>query len=148
MPAVLGRVERPVHPLSLVHSGFAAAVEDILAALCQARRTYWQWFEAISIRALDVVPLDREEAMPKYQVYFDTVKGETCYNVDIDEEELLEGVLTEILFELRERGDFLRGDGEPQVVWNSQALDFNTPLPEQGVRPNDVLRVSTIPPNG
>ena len=86
--------------------------------------------------------------MPKYQVYFETIKGETRYNVDIDETETLEDVLYEILYELRERGDVLQGDGEPQVVWNGASLDFNDPLPNQGVRPNDVLRVSTIATNG
>lgn len=86
--------------------------------------------------------------MPKYQVYFDTVNGESKYNVDIDDEELLQAVLDEILYDLRERGDVLQGDGEPQVVWNGQSLDFATPLPTQGVRPNDVLRVSTLALNG
>jgi hypothetical protein len=86
--------------------------------------------------------------MPKYQMYFDTVQGETKYNVDIDEDEVLEAVLDEILFDLRERGDVLEGNGEPQVIWNGQALDFSNPLPTQGVRPNDVLRVSTIATNG
>jgi hypothetical protein len=85
--------------------------------------------------------------MPKYQV-FDTVKGETKYNVDIDDEELLDAVLDEILYDLRERGDLLKGDGDPQVVWNGQSLDFATPLPQQGVRANDVLRVSTLATNG
>jgi len=86
--------------------------------------------------------------MPKYQMYFDTVSGETKYNVDIDDNEPLQDVLDEILFELRERGDMLHGDGDPQVVWNGMSLDFMTPLPDQGVRPNDVLRVSTIATNG
>jgi hypothetical protein len=86
--------------------------------------------------------------MPKYQMYFDTVQGETKYNVDIDEDEVLDAVLDEILFDLRERGDVLEGNGEPQVIWNGQALDFSSPLPTQGVRPNDVLRVSTIATNG
>ncbi len=86
--------------------------------------------------------------MPKYQIYFDTVRGETKYNVDIDDEENLNMVLEEILFDLRERGDMLKGDGEPEVVWNGQSLDFATPLPPQGVRANDVLRVSTIATNG
>lgn len=86
--------------------------------------------------------------MPKYQMYFDTVKGETRYNVDIDDAELLDGVVSEILYELRERGDVLQGDGEPQVIWNGEALDFARPLPEQGVRPNDVLRISLIAVNG
>ena len=31
--------------------------------------------------------------MPKYQMYFDTVQGETKYNVDIDEEEPLDPIL-------------------------------------------------------
>jgi hypothetical protein len=86
--------------------------------------------------------------MPKYQMYFDTIQGEMKYNVDIDEGEVLDEVLHEILYDLRERGDVLQGDGEPQVVWNGTALDFGTPLPQQGVRGNDVLRISTIATNG
>lgn len=86
--------------------------------------------------------------MPKYQIYFDTLNGETKYNVDIDEEENLSLVLEEILFDLRERGDLLKGDGEPEVLWNGRTLDFNQTLPAQGVRPNDVLRVSTVATNG
>lgn len=86
--------------------------------------------------------------MPKYQIYFDTINGETKYNVDIDENESLQEVLDEILYELRERGDLLQGDGDPQVVWNGTSLDFEASLPQQGVRPNDVLRVSTIAMNG
>jgi hypothetical protein len=42
----------------------------------------------------------------------------------------------------------LHGDGDPQVVWNGTSLDFIEPLPQQGVRPNDVLRISTIATNG
>ncbi len=86
--------------------------------------------------------------MPKYQVYFDTINGETRYNVDIDEQETLEDVLYEVLSELRERGNVLQGDGDVQVVWNGQSLDFDSPLPGQGVRPNDLLRISTIARNG
>ena len=86
--------------------------------------------------------------MPKYQIYFDTVSGETKYNVDIDDNENLNMVLEEILFDLRERGDVLKGDGEPEVIWNGVSLDFAKGLPEQGVRANDVLRVSTIATNG
>ena len=86
--------------------------------------------------------------MPKYQIYFDTVSGETKYNVDIDERETLNMVLDEILFDLRERGDMLKGDGDPEVLWNGTSLDFAMPLEQQGVRPNDVLRVSTIATNG
>ena len=86
--------------------------------------------------------------MPKYQMYFDTVNGETKYNVDIDDEESLNLVLEEILYDLRERGDLLKGDGEPEVLWDGKSLDFNSPLPQQGVRVNDVLRVSTVATNG
>jgi hypothetical protein len=86
--------------------------------------------------------------MAKYQIYFDTVRGETRYNVDIDDEESLDQVLEEILYDLRERGDVLQGDGEPQVVWNGLSLDFSQPLPWQGVRANDVLRVSTVATHG
>jgi hypothetical protein len=86
--------------------------------------------------------------MPKYQMYFDTITGESKFNVDIDDEEHLDQVLEEILYDLRERGEILRGDGEPQVVWNGTSLDFAQPLPGQGVRANDVLRVSTIAMNG
>jgi hypothetical protein len=93
--------------------------------------------------------------MPKYQMYFDTINGGfdtanggTKYNVDIDDDELLDVVLDEILFDLRERGEVLKGDGEPQVVWNGQSLDFSAPLPQQGVHANDVLRVSTLATNG
>ncbi|MDA1315405.1 MAG: hypothetical protein O2968_18910 [Acidobacteria bacterium] len=86
--------------------------------------------------------------MPKYQMYFDTVNGETRYNVDIDEEETLGDVLDEILFDLQDRGDVLQGEGEPQVLWSGTALDFDAPLVGQGVRPNDVLRISTVALNG
>jgi hypothetical protein len=86
--------------------------------------------------------------MPKYQIYFETVSGETKYNVDIDESETLQDVLDEILYELRERGDVLMGDGEPQVIWAGTSLDFSAPVVSQGVKPNDVLRVSTIAVNG
>lgn len=86
--------------------------------------------------------------MPKYQMYFDTVNGEIKFNVDIDESETLDMVLEEILFDLRERGSMLKGEGEPEVVWNSRSLEFAQPLGEQGVRPSDVLRVSTVATNG
>ncbi|WP_446743871.1 hypothetical protein [Silvibacterium acidisoli] len=86
--------------------------------------------------------------MPKYQIFFDTLRAERKFNVDVDENETLETTLDEILFELRERGDYLKGEGQPQVVWNGVSLDFGIPLGEQGVRPNDILRVSTIVLNG
>ncbi|AEU36274.1 hypothetical protein [Granulicella mallensis] len=86
--------------------------------------------------------------MPKYQILFDTLRAERKFNVDIDESETLETTLDEILFELRERGDYLKGEGQPQVVWNGVSLDFAMPLGQQGVHPNDILRVSTIVLNG
>jgi hypothetical protein len=86
--------------------------------------------------------------MPKYQMYFDTVRGEIKYNVDIDEDETLDQVLEEILYDLRDRGDMLQGEGSPLVTWSGRALDFSSPLAGQGVRPNDVLRVATIATNG
>ena len=86
--------------------------------------------------------------MPKYQMLFDTVRGETRYNVDIDDDESLNMVLEDILFDLRERGDVLKGDGEPEVIWDGQSLDFSLPLQQQGVHVNDILRVSTIATNG
>lgn len=86
--------------------------------------------------------------MPKYQMLFDTVRAEQKFNVDIDEQETLDATLDEILFELRERGDYLKGEGQPQVIWNGASLDFSIPLPQQGVRGNDILRVSTIVLNG
>ena len=86
--------------------------------------------------------------MPKYQVLFDTVSGEQKFNVDIDDTETLDRVLDEILFELKERGNYLKGEGQPQVVWNGASLDFSRPLKDQGVQSNDILRVSTIVLNG
>jgi hypothetical protein len=83
--------------------------------------------------------------MSKYQMYFDTITGPSNYKVDIDDDELLDVVLDEILYDLRERGEILQGDGQPQVVWNGKSLDFAQPLPTQGVHPNDLLRVSIIP---
>jgi len=82
--------------------------------------------------------------MPKYQMYFDTTAGEHRGNVEIDEQETLAGVLNDILLELRlDHGRVLKGEGEPQVSWSGDLLDLNCALPEQGVHPNDVLRVST-----
>ena len=101
-----------------------------------------------SRRNLQLLPGKRNGFMPKYQMYFDVISGETKYNVDIDEGETLGMVLEEILFDLRERGDVLKGEGDPEVVWNGSSLDFATPLPQQGVRPNDVLRISTLATNG
>ena len=88
--------------------------------------------------------------MPSYQVYFDTPRGEINYRVDVDEEEVLQEVLPDILSELEENGYVLRGQrggtGEIVCRWESRELDFDTPLYQQGVRPNDVLRVSIKSP--
>jgi len=82
--------------------------------------------------------------MPRYQMEFDTVNGPVRHMVDIDDEERLDGVLDEILWELKEHGRFLKGNGEPQVSCNGKVLDFALPLQRQGVFPNDVLRVATL----
>lgn len=84
--------------------------------------------------------------MPQYQIYFDTVEGEQKYTVDIGEEEILEDVIRDILGELGERGHMIRGHstGNLKVVWGGSVgreLDLSRTLPEQGVLPNDVLRV-------
>lgn len=87
--------------------------------------------------------------MPKYQISFDTVNGEVRHWVDIDDDERLDRVLDEILWELKERGRYLKGKGEPQVKSNNdRILDFALPLKDQGVYPSDLLRVSTRPING
>jgi hypothetical protein len=84
--------------------------------------------------------------MPQYQVYFDTLEGERKYNVDIGDDEPIEQVLRDILTELSERGHMMKGlsTGDLKVVWGGaegRELDLARTLPEQGVRPNDVLRV-------
>jgi len=84
--------------------------------------------------------------MPQYQVYFDTLEGEKRYDVDISEEESLEQVLRDVLVELSEKGHMMRGlsTGDLKVIWGGREgreLDLSRTLPEQGVRPNDVLRV-------
>jgi hypothetical protein len=35
-----------------------------------------------------------------------------------------------------------------ELNWSGNSLDFGFPLPGQGVRPNDVLRISTVAMNG
>lgn len=84
--------------------------------------------------------------MPQYQIYFDTLEGEKRYDVDIGDEESLEQVLRDILGELSERGHMMRGlsTGDLKVIWGGREgreLDLARTLPEQGVRPNEVLRV-------
>lgn len=84
--------------------------------------------------------------MAQYQVYFDTLEGEKRYDVDIGDEEPLELVLRDILGELSERGHMMKGlaVGDLKVIWGGREgreLDLARTLPEQGVRPNEVLRV-------
>ena len=84
--------------------------------------------------------------MAKYQIYFDTLEGEKRYDVDIGDDEALELVLRDILGELSERGHTMKGlaVGDLKVIWGGREgreLDLSRTLPEQGVRPNEVLRV-------
>lgn len=84
--------------------------------------------------------------MAQYQMYFDTLEGERKYNVDIGDDEPIENVLREILIELSERGHMMKGlsTGDLKVVWGGaegRELELSRTLPEQAVRPNDVLRV-------
>jgi ubiquitin-protein ligase len=84
--------------------------------------------------------------MSQYQIYFDTVEGEKKYNVDIGDDEHLEEVLHDLLVELSERGHMMRGlsTGDLKVVWGGREgreLDLSRSLPEQGIQPNEVLRV-------
>lgn len=88
--------------------------------------------------------------MPSYQIYFDTQNGEVNYKVDIDDHEILRDVVHDILSELEEGGHILRGrtSGSGDVIckWEGRDLDFNAPLKQQGVRPNDVMRVGIKSP--
>jgi hypothetical protein len=136
-----------MQPVQMEHSELARSSQRV----CRGRNLARQ-FEKIGI-ILNLCTYrktakERRIAMPKYQMLFDTVRTEQKFNVDIDEQETLDATLDEILFELRERGDYLKGEGQPQVVWNGYSLDFSVPLAEQGVRANDILRVSTIVLNG
>jgi hypothetical protein len=84
--------------------------------------------------------------MAQYQVYFDTREGEQRYNVDFGDDEAIEHVLRDIVGELTERGHIMQGlsTGDLKVIWGGREgreLDLARTLPEQGVRPNDVLRV-------
>lgn len=84
--------------------------------------------------------------MAQYQMYFDTLEGERKYNVDIGDDEAVEQVLRDILGELSEKGHMMKGlsTGDLKVVWGGvegRELDMSRTLAEQGVRPNDVLRV-------
>src|SRR5215471_11946363 len=98
---LLGLGERPMQPVPMDGGGFARISASLRDFSCE-----------ILTGAKGCAGVVSEgEDMPKYQMYFDTISGETKYNVDIDENEPLQDVLDEILFELRERGEMLHGDG-------------------------------------
>lgn len=84
--------------------------------------------------------------MAKYQMYFDTKDGWKLFNVDVDEDEVLDDVMPDILREVRDNGFVLEGQPEGQgdiyVKCNGRDLDLSLPLPDQGVRSNDLLRVA------
>lgn len=88
--------------------------------------------------------------MPKYEMNFDTQAGAIPYNVAIDPGEVLDDVLPDILAELNDNGYALRGwregVGNVTVEWRNRELALDVPLPEQGVRPNEVLRVAISQP--
>jgi hypothetical protein len=83
--------------------------------------------------------------MAQYQMYFGTQTGWTNFNADVDEDEALHSVLPDVLRELEENGYVLQGwregSGELVVTWEGRELDLGAALPQQGVRPNEVLRV-------
>lgn len=90
-----------------------------------------------------------DETVPRYQFYFDTQHRDEPYGVHVEDDEVLATVLPDILTDLKEDGLVLEGEGKDmQVVAAGRILDLDAPLPTQGVRPNDVLRVSLIPLNG
>jgi len=90
--------------------------------------------------------------MPKYQIYFDTQDGEIHRTVTIDENEVLGDLLGDILAEFEERDGYVlrgwrEGLGNPTCRWEGKELESSMTLPEQGVRPNDVIRVSIKRPS-
>ena len=90
--------------------------------------------------------------MPKDQIYFDTQDGEIHRTVTIDENEILNDLLGDILAEFEERDGYVlrgwrEGQGNPTCRWEGKELDGSMTLPEQGVRPNDVIRVSIKRPS-
>jgi hypothetical protein len=88
--------------------------------------------------------------MAQYQMYFATQTGWTNFNVDVDEDEALRSVLPDVLHELEENGYVLQGwhegSGELVVTWEGRELDLGKDLPQQGLRPNEVLRVTVRAP--
>jgi hypothetical protein len=88
--------------------------------------------------------------MAQYQMYFATQTGWTNFNVDVDEDEALQSVLPDVLRELEENGYVLQGwhegSGELVVTWEGRELDLGKDLLQQGLRPNEVLRVTVRAP--
>src|SRR5215475_1436436 len=90
--------------------------------------------------------------MPTYQINLDTQDGEIHRTVTIDENEVLNDLLRDILAEFEERDGYVlrgwrEGLGNPTCRWEGKELDGSMELPEQGVRPNDVIRVSIKRPS-
>ena len=81
-------------------------------------------------------------------MYFNTQAGWKDFNVDLDEHESLETVLQDILHDLKEKGYVLEGGqegmGNVLVTWEGRELDLRRSLPRQGVKPNDILRVTIV----
>jgi hypothetical protein len=88
--------------------------------------------------------------MAQYQMYFATQTGWTNFNVDVDEDEALQSVLPDVLHELEENGYVLQGwqegSGELVVTWEGRELDLAKAVSLQGLRPNEVLRVTVRAP--
>jgi hypothetical protein len=83
--------------------------------------------------------------MALYRLFVDTQRGELCYDgVEIGDDELVGDFLEGIIGELQEEsGDTVAGSsaGDLRVIWNERELDLTATLPEQGVEPNDTLRI-------
>jgi|SRR6185295_12293871 len=82
--------------------------------------------------------------MPAYRLYVDTEAGELCYEgVQIGEDELVGDFLEGIIRELEETGAAVAGSsaGDLRLIWNEKELDVSATLPEQGVAPDDTLRI-------
>jgi hypothetical protein len=88
--------------------------------------------------------------MSRYQMHFETQAGWIDFGVDIEEDEAPQQVLPDILHELEHEGYALQGwqegSGEAVVTCEGRELDLRQPLWQQGVSPNDKLRVGVKVP--
>lgn len=79
-------------------------------------------------------------------MHFDTQAGWKLFNVHVDEDETLDDVLPDILREVRDNGYVMEGQrdgqGDIYVTCDGRELDLFMSLPDQGVKSNDVLRVT------